>query len=422
MITHELIERIEGEAQLDFSLDDAGRVLDASTRFVHFRGMERILEGRDALDALAITPRVCGICGHSHLLATVSMLENLYAHAGQSVTPTPKAHAIRRITQQSEVLQNHLKWLYLVMFPQSRALLGIEAPSPMQALSICAKINSMTALLSGQWPHSSYAMVGGVTCDPTYSEIMRALALLEEVAAFVTHHVVSMPLEAWEEHIVERPIVEGALGALLGDFEALGLLESGHSHGRLLALPARMVDGVRYDASLDAIEEEAHSDEGTYAKRVRYAGKFYETGPLARTVLGNRAGINALWRRYGDSAPLRIVARIDEIVSILGEIRALLQTLDLSQSSCVEVAPFGSISGTGVGIVEAPRGLLLHRATLQRGIITRYDIITPTQWNLGNGTATHSGIAQQAMRGATSSAKAALIFRTFDVCSVCTTH
>ena len=76
MITHELIERIEGEAVLDFKTDKNGTVQEADIRFVHFRGMEAILEGRNALDALVIAPRVCGICGHSHLIAAVRMIEN----------------------------------------------------------------------------------------------------------------------------------------------------------------------------------------------------------------------------------------------------------------------------------------------------------------------------------------------------------
>ncbi len=98
MITHELIERIEGEAVLDFKTDKSGSVQEADIRFLHFRGMEAILEGRNALDALVIAPRVCGICGHSHLIAAVRMLESLYENAGYPITITPKAHAIREIT------------------------------------------------------------------------------------------------------------------------------------------------------------------------------------------------------------------------------------------------------------------------------------------------------------------------------------
>ena len=111
MITHELIERIEGEAVLDFKTDKKGAVQEAEIRFVHFRGMEAILEGRNALDALVIAPRVCGICGHSHLIAAVRMIENAYIDAGFSLTITSKARAIRDITLKCELLKNPINWL-----------------------------------------------------------------------------------------------------------------------------------------------------------------------------------------------------------------------------------------------------------------------------------------------------------------------
>ena len=98
MITSELIERIEGEALIDFRSSAEGIIEEANIRFVHFRGMETILEGRSALDALVIAPRVCGICGHSHLIAAVRMLESLYRSNGIAIPLSPKALHIRSLT------------------------------------------------------------------------------------------------------------------------------------------------------------------------------------------------------------------------------------------------------------------------------------------------------------------------------------
>jgi len=46
----------------------------------------------------------------------------------------------------------------------------------------------------------------------------------------------------------------------------------------------------------------------------------------------------------------------------------------------------------------------------------------PTQWNLSHGSQEERGVAVEAMVGAESIEKASFIFRTFDVCSVCTTQ
>ncbi len=75
MIKH-LVEQIEGEATLTFN-SRRGTIRDVAIDFPHFRGIESILEGRSALDALVISPRVCGICGHSHLMAAIRALEYL---------------------------------------------------------------------------------------------------------------------------------------------------------------------------------------------------------------------------------------------------------------------------------------------------------------------------------------------------------
>lgn len=431
MITHELIERIEGEAVLDFKTDKGGTVEEAEIRFVHFRGMEAILEGRNALDALVIAPRVCGICGHSHLIAAARMIENVYIDAGFSLTITPKARAIREITLKCELLQNHIKWLYLVMLHESAKLLGEEANFSLKALYMTSQINQLSALFSGQWPHSSYALPGGVTCDPTHIEVMQALKILCDVERFAEDEILGCSAEAFANHMNGSSLLslEGDFGKLLRQMERLQLLDAGKSHGRFLVLgdnTGSIANGVRSSADIALVSEDSSQTfaEGgdTYAKNALYKGEFYESGPLARALVSKREGITALHQRQADSALTRITARIDEILTLTAHVRQLLTSLDLSQPSFITPSAIESISGSGIGIVEAPRGSLIHRARIEKGKIVEYSIITPTQWNLGNGTDSNLGIAQRAMIGAESIAKASLIFRTFDVCSVCTTH
>ncbi|MDD2949601.1 MAG: nickel-dependent hydrogenase large subunit, partial [Sulfuricurvum sp.] len=429
MITHELIERIEGEAVLDFKTDKSGAVQDAEIRFLHFRGMEAILEGRNALDALVIAPRVCGICGHSHLIAAARMIENAYIDAGFSLSITPKAHSIREITLSCELIQNHIKWLYLVMLHESGKLLGEEPSVALKALYASSKINQLCALFSGQWPHSSYALPGGVTCDPTHIEVMQALKILSEVERFIEDEVLGCSAEAFGNHMSNDSLLllEGDFGKLLRQMDRLGLLDAGKSHGRFLVLgdnAESRANGVRSIADIALVSEDSSQTfaEGgnTYAKNALYNGDFYESGPLARALVSKREGISVMHQRHSDSALTRITARIDEILTLTAHVRQLLTTLDLSHPSFITPSAIESISGSGVGIVEAPRGSLIHRARIEKGRIASYSIITPTQWNLGNGTMTNPGTAQKAMIGAESTAKASLLFRTFDVCSVCT--
>lgn len=58
--------RIEGDPDLRVTLRD-NDVTDAWTEASMFRGFEIILKGKDPQAGLIVTPRVCGICGASHL-------------------------------------------------------------------------------------------------------------------------------------------------------------------------------------------------------------------------------------------------------------------------------------------------------------------------------------------------------------------
>ena len=428
MITHELIERIEGEAALDFQTDDKGAVEEVNIRFFHFRGMEAIMEGRSALDALVITPRVCGICGHSHLIAAVRMLESLYRSAGHEAALSPKAESIRRITLQCEVLQSHFKWLYLTMLPESAKLIGGESISALKALYAASQANAVAALFSGQWPHSAYAQPGGVTCDPTHVDVIRARSILSEIIRFMEDEVLGCGVERFESvrRIDELLALAGDAGELLRNVEKAGLLEEGKSYGRFLILgEGTMIDESGEHAALAECVSEAlpYTPHGaSHAKNALYDGRFFESGPLARSLARQDGVVAALVRTFGDSAASRIAARIAEMVVIVQEIRALLEALDLAEPSFIPPTPIELLSGEGTGIVEAPRGSLIHKAAFEKGKILSYSIITPTQWNLGNGTPESPGVAQKAMMGSQSREKAAFLFRTFDVCSVCTTH
>ena len=72
-----LIEKIEGEAKLNFHFKN-NKIDKVDVDFMSTRHIEDILKGKSPLDALVINPRVCGICGHAHLIATVRALEDCY--------------------------------------------------------------------------------------------------------------------------------------------------------------------------------------------------------------------------------------------------------------------------------------------------------------------------------------------------------
>jgi len=173
--------------------------------------------------------------------------------------------------------------------------------------------------------------------------------------------------------------------------------------------------------SLDEIEE--FSNKNSYAKNVTFKDTYFEVGPLSRAIINKIPLILDIHKKHEDSIVSRIVARVWEIPQLLNHTKELLRQIDLKEPSYIKPKKdISKITSTGSSAVEAARGSLIHKLNIENGIIKKYDIITPTQWNLSNGIRKKLGVSQKAMIGLKDEKIAEIVFKSFDVCSVCTTH
>jgi Ni,Fe-hydrogenase I large subunit len=429
MIIKQLIEKIEGEAELDFTFHK-NKIEDVRIKFGFYRGIENILIGKDARDALVITPRVCGICNHAHLIAAVRALENGYENAGIKVELSNKAKDIREFTLACELIQNHIKWFYLSILPELEKLLNEKSGENygLKASYLSSTITKALAVFGGQWPHSSYAVPGGVTCDPTYVDVMQAESLVDEFIRFFEQMAINLSLEKYLSITSVSSLYEigGDFGRVLQLMGMNEMANIGHSHDRfivfgdgILSQPGKsMVTTVFNNIDVSYVEEALQED--TKAKAVSYKQKFYEVGPLARAMVAKEPIVKSLHKRYKDSMLTRVFARVHEVALLLNYSKKLLQNLTIDEPSCTFNGHIKELSFEGAGVVEAARGSLIHRTEIEEGRIKLYEIITPTQWNLSNGTKESLGVAQKAMIGLDDINIAEFVFKTFDVCSVCT--
>jgi Ni,Fe-hydrogenase I large subunit len=183
------VGRVEGDLDVRVTVED-DVVIDAWTEASMFRGFEIILKGKDPQAGLIVTPRICGICGGSHLYKSVYALDT----AWKTEVP-PNATRVRNIAQACETMQSIPRWFY--------ALFGIDLANKMFAkaplydeavrrfspfvgtsyepgLALSSKPVEVYALFGGQWPHSSFMIPGGVMSAPGLSEVTRAYAILSE--------------------------------------------------------------------------------------------------------------------------------------------------------------------------------------------------------------------------------------------------
>ena len=80
-ITVDPITRIEGHLRIDVEVD-GGVVKKAWSSGQMFRGIERILEGRDPREAWVFTQRFCGVCTTVHALASVRAVDQAVQSLG----------------------------------------------------------------------------------------------------------------------------------------------------------------------------------------------------------------------------------------------------------------------------------------------------------------------------------------------------
>jgi hydrogenase large subunit len=445
-ITKEIIERIEGEATLELEWEE-GKIAFAKMKFFNYRGIEEILRKRPLYDALAFTPRVCGICSHSHAIAAISAIESCFSNAGEFLHVTQKALDIREIVLNAEKIHNHIKWYFFSIVPELQKMSdpaydgnAFKEKSWFLAQQAITDILKMGAIFSGQWPHGSFVMAGGVTCDPLSSDVIHAQTILERVVTFCEEKLLGFPLDEFLsfDSALQVMAASSTLSWSIDTMLGHELDHCGRSYDRFLALG----DSFLYEGSLKALkttvlgadakyahESLAHTffedpNNGyTYSKSAMYKRSYFEVGSMARLMVAKEPLIRDFHRRFKDAALTRVVARVIECAYLLRRTRELLQNLDLHMPSLIEPKrDVYLLSGEGTGIVEAPRGSLIHHVKVHQGIIESYNIITPTVWNLGNGERENLSVTQKALVGLDSLTKADFIVKSFDVCSVCTTQ
>jgi len=147
-ITIDPVTRIEGHLRIDAEVD-GGVVRKAWSSGQMFRGIERILQGRDPREAWLFTQRFCGVCTTVHAIASVRAVENALQ------LPVPlNAQYIRNMIVAAHAMHDHI-----VHFYHLSALDWVDVVSALQADP--AKTSQLAESLSN-WPGNSRMKLAAV--------------------------------------------------------------------------------------------------------------------------------------------------------------------------------------------------------------------------------------------------------------------
>ncbi len=452
------VTRIEGHLKVDVSVDTVGgvqQVVDVRTIGTLFRGFEKILEGRDSRDAPIITSRICGVCPTSHAQAAVLALDQVWLGGA----PVPDAGRIlRNLVHGACYLESHILHFYLLSLPDYIQGLGMPPWTPglemdrrvdqaaqevflahyLEALTVRRRCHEIGALFGGKLPHTPAFIPGGMTAVPAQDKLDAYQAGLDEILAFIESRYLP-DVERLAALFPDYFLIGRGYGNLLsyGAFEqaAGGKL---FSAGRVVggagaALPmdvAQVTESVAHSwytaaadlhpAAGDTAAEYPKSGAYSWLKAPRYGGTPYECGPLARMWVNGEY-------TNGVSVMDRIRARAYEARKFALAMQDWLGQLAPGAVTFTPwVAPIGP--ATAAGLTEAPRGALGHWLGTIDGIITHYQVITPTCWTISpRDGAGQLGPLEQALLGTpvadvNSPVEVLRVIHSVDPCLDCATH
>ncbi len=414
------VTRIEGHAKISIYLDDEGNVSDAEFHVVEFRGFEKFCEGRPYAEMPGITPRICGICPVSHLLASAKAGDAIMA-----VSIPPAADKLRRLMNLGQMIQSHALSFFHLSAPDF--LLGWDTPQPKRNVFGLIASNTdlaragirlrqfgqeIIAILGGQKIHPAWAVPGGVRSPLTDEGRARIRAWLPEAYA-TTKVAFDLFKKTLDTHRKEVQIFGNFPSLFMGLVEPDGTWE--HHGGKLRfvdssgSIIADQLDPQKY---YDYIGEAVQGN--SYLKSPYYAplgvpDGMYRVGPLARLNVAEQMGTpkaDAELKKFKKLAPQGAVtssflyhyARLIEILASLERVEAAMDDSDLLSEELRADAGINSLRG--VGVSEAPRGTLFHDYTVDRdGLLRKVNLIVATGQNNLAMNQTVAQIARHYVRG-----------------------
>ena len=439
------VSRVEGHGKVTLLLDDAGHVHEARLHIVEFRGFEAFIVGRPYWEVPVVVQRLCGICPVSHNLCASKALDAVVGGV-----PPPSAVKLRRLMHAGQMLQSHALHFFHLASPDllfgfdsdvsKRNLMGLVESHPeiaKQGVMLRKFGQQVLEAVYGKRIHGTGAIPGGVNKHLALADRDAFLAQLPQVKTWALE-AVALARRLTESNMARHAgfgAVPSNLMSLVAADGTLDLYDGGlrakDAEGRVL------FDGLDASTYRQLIHEEVRPwsyMKFPYLTSMGPEAGWYKVGPLARLQVCDRLSTplaEAARREFIASSPSTIHAplashwaRLVELLHSAEEIEQLLHDEDLLHGDLVST---GQRQREGVGVIEAPRGTLIHHYEVNEDdLVTRCNLIVSTTNNNQAMNEAIRSVARQYLDG--HSVTEGLLnhlevaVRAFDPCLSCATH
>lgn len=458
-ITIDPITRLEGHGRIDIFLDDGGRVSNAYVRIPELRGFESFCVGRPVEELPRITTRICGVCPEAHHMASAKACDAVY-----HVQIPPAARKLRELLYNTFYVADHAVHFYVLSGPDF--VVGPQAPVAernifglirkvglgvgQKVIGARAKAQELIKILGGKAIHQVTSLPGGVskglseaerqTAEATCAELLEfakfTVKILEDVVLANKEYLDLILSDAFRHETYYMGLVDEENRPNFYD----GMVRVVDPKGREVAkfAPAQYLDHLA-----EHVEPWSYL-KFPYLKAVGWKGLtdgagsgVYRAAPLARLNVADSMSTPLAQEQYEkmmDTLGGRPVhhtlayhwARVIEMVNAAERALELARDPEITSPDIRRIPTAKPTEG--VGVVEAPRGILFHHyVTDERGMVEKVNLIVGTT----NNNAAINLSVKKAAAGLIEPGKKVtegvlnmieMAFRAYDPCFGCATH
>jgi F420-non-reducing hydrogenase large subunit len=430
------LSRIEGHARVVMEVVD-GDVVSAQFQAVELRGFRYFVQGTPAEQMPVIVPRICGVCSTAHHVASVKALEDVFG-----VTPPRLACEIRELLLLGQLIQNQATSLFIFTMPdrvganslfhmdETEATKEKQFTIAQRALKVRKIGTDLITVAGGQFIHPIKAIIGGVTSGITREIADPMLKDLKEMLPMACELVD----EYWEMSTAMRERI-----GTWGDDQPTYYLTSTEAtlprfnSSRLRVMGPDGIERASFAPSQYRTYLDFEETEYSFAGQTSYQGAVMRANSLARANLTVSMGtpladefLTRFTHAYGKPAHPILLFDLCRGIELVYAMERAIDMLSQDMNYADTSVPFTARDGDGYGMVEAPRGPLIHHYVVENGHIADAEFIIPTVHNMlaieralkvaGKRYITKNGINLELEKAV------GRVVRAFDPCIACATH
>jgi F420-non-reducing hydrogenase large subunit len=458
-ITIDPVTRLEGHGKIEIFLDDAGGVKNTYFQIPELRGFEKFAEGRLAEDMPQITQRICGVCPEAHHLASSKALDDLF-----HVDPPSPAKKLRELFNSAFYVTDHTTHFYILGGPDF--VMGPDAPvAERNIVGVIGKVglelggaviktrmqnHHILQMIGGRPVHPVFGLPGGVSKALTEEQRKEIEQIARDSVEFA-----KLSLKVFDDIVLKNKAYVDLItsDAFTHRTYYMGLVDAQNKVNFYDGM-LRVVDPTGKEFAKFAPREylnhvAEHVEPWTYIKmpflkKIGWKGfvdgqnsGVFRVAPLARlnaadgmaTPLAQEAYEKMYSTLGGKPVHFTLAthwARLVEIVYAAERLLELSRDPEITSPN-IRTIPTAS-PDEGIGVVEAPRGTLIHHyATDGNGVIRKANLIVAT---VNNAAAINMSVGKAAMALITPGKEITegllnrieMAWRPYDPCFGCATH